>query len=635
MLNKPLADPIIEKQVQEWAKGVYDDWKWNRNVNPEDTDDDLFDYLKTNYRADSAKDVYERMVDICMTLQEQDATKSGKTSAELPKYKQEDHWDNGDFEHDYAFHCKHCGQYKALGESPSTLKRHTMVVHPDKVDCSLTGRMGHTAAPNDKGRCLVCRLHDDSKLHAPVLQIADEWRSKGEEAARQLAETVIPKDLVRWEIIAVGEAVRAHMGWQKNSADKKEEKEEPRLFGNVERTPDGFYDTIIPKPKDKTGSTGYECCLVELEPGQWYYALARSENAEWDSPDSTFRGPYPTEDACGKGLSENEANPGGYNILAYDPKRAASKAWPEFKKMVLDGAARTKNSDRNRYRLAAWTMRCPRCKGQASKNKHEEDYACGCGWNSKTARYQSLIEHKNGQRILVSYWPITGTEFDGRLSAKLASYEAPNFSVVASQEIPLAITKEANEPYCDGCDRLKKNCICEGCKCPENQNKRSGWLMQHLTDDPRLDLPPTMKTPSSGGCKQCGGGLTRRQNTDGSVDNVCTQCEYGKRSSQKIADIKNAPGEGVSEGPRDIAVQNGDASQPSLHKEHPEGYTWEWNGHEVTLCAPTGCILLEGNEAREFTQDMVNFAEADMSEEALQQKIDQLIQKWFEHKAKK
>src|SRR5208282_2281822 len=64
----------------------------------------------------------------------------------------------------------------------------------------------------------------------------DEWRSKGEEAARQLAETVIPKDLVRWEIIAVGEAVRAHMGWQKNSADKKEEKEEPRLFGNVERT---------------------------------------------------------------------------------------------------------------------------------------------------------------------------------------------------------------------------------------------------------------------------------------------------------------------------------------------------------------------------------------------------------------
>jgi hypothetical protein len=34
----------------------------------------------------------------------------------------------------------------------------------------------------------------------------------------------------------------------------------------------------------------------------------------------------------------------------------------------------------------------------------------------------------------------------------------------------LSSAHTAGAPYCDGCDRLKANCICEGCECPENKN---------------------------------------------------------------------------------------------------------------------------------------------------------------------
>ena len=37
--------------------------------------------------------------------------------------------------------------------------------------------------------------------------------------------------------------------------------------------------------------------------------------------------------------------------------------------------------------------------------------------------------------------------------------------------------KFANEPWCGGCDKLKKNCTCEGCTCPEN--KKAGDLVSY------------------------------------------------------------------------------------------------------------------------------------------------------------
>ncbi len=43
----------------------------------------------------------------------------------------------------------------------------------------------------------------------------------------------------------------------------------------------------------------------------------------------------------------------------------------------------------------------------------------------------------------------------------------------------------AGEPYCDGCDRLKKNCICEGCTCPENKKNATELAGNRGEDDVR------------------------------------------------------------------------------------------------------------------------------------------------------
>lgn len=279
------------------------------------------------------------------------------------------------------------------------------------------------ASANNANRCAVCRLRLDSKLHAPVLAVAEEYKNKGQEAAEILAKTLMPADIVRWERIAFGDAVRSHSGFPKNATEKK-------------------------------GSTGYECGLIELEPGQWYYALAGREDADWDSPESTFRGPYPTEDACNKGLSDNEANPGGYNIVAYDPKRAASKSWPEFKKMVLEGAAKTKQSDRNRYRLGAAeetpSQRAKRMRDfwQDPKLNHMLEFELELmapGSNQK-AFYRSLIEHKDGKRIRIGYWPITSDRADAKLIRKLyAEYNDPNrYTFYASRDVPAEIEDDPN-----------------------------------------------------------------------------------------------------------------------------------------------------------------------------------------------
>jgi hypothetical protein len=58
-------------------------------------------------------------------------------------------------------------------------------------------------------------------------------------------------------------------------------------------------------------------------------------------------------------------------------------------------ASFTSLSEANKFTKAAsakfgkmagnWTMKCPSCGGQASKNSPEDNYTCACGWNSHTA----------------------------------------------------------------------------------------------------------------------------------------------------------------------------------------------------------------------------------------------------------
>jgi hypothetical protein len=68
-------------------------------------------------------------------------------------------------------------------------------------------------------------------------------------------------------------------------------------------------------------STGLECLIREIEPGQWYYILER-----WDSPKGAFDwreyadafGPFPTEEAAITHLQSHHANPGGWWTGKYD-----------------------------------------------------------------------------------------------------------------------------------------------------------------------------------------------------------------------------------------------------------------------------------------------------------------------------
>ena len=59
--------------------------------------------------------------------------KFSSDSAGPAPYKQSDHWKETGAETQYAFKCKHCGKLKALMESPSNLKEHVKILHPDKI----------------------------------------------------------------------------------------------------------------------------------------------------------------------------------------------------------------------------------------------------------------------------------------------------------------------------------------------------------------------------------------------------------------------------------------------------------------------------------------------------------------------
>jgi hypothetical protein len=65
-------------------------------------------------------------------------------------------------------------------------------------------------------------------------------------------------------------------------------------------------------------STGADCCIYEKEPGKWYYDLQcwpYGENPDYD----TF-GPYKSEEAAHKHLSDNHANPGGFTVIPFKEK---------------------------------------------------------------------------------------------------------------------------------------------------------------------------------------------------------------------------------------------------------------------------------------------------------------------------
>lgn len=75
------------------------------------------------------------------------------------------------------------------------------------------------------------------------------------------------------------------------------------------------------KIKDLMESTGLECEFIEPEPGKWYYVLEDdfgSKNAwDWREEARAF-GPFASQEEAHRHLSDNHANPGGYNVVPHD-----------------------------------------------------------------------------------------------------------------------------------------------------------------------------------------------------------------------------------------------------------------------------------------------------------------------------
>jgi len=68
-------------------------------------------------------------------------------------------------------------------------------------------------------------------------------------------------------------------------------------------------------------STGYNCTFFEPKQNQWYYVLQN-----WTCPvgafdwrdDATCHGPFHSEDVAIRHLSNNHANPGGWETIPFE-----------------------------------------------------------------------------------------------------------------------------------------------------------------------------------------------------------------------------------------------------------------------------------------------------------------------------
>ena len=94
-------------------------------------------------------------------------------------------------------------------------------------------------------------------------------------------------------------------------------------------------------------STGLNCEILEPTPGEWFYILEHynaPKNA-WDWHDhATAYGPFPSQAAADRHLSDNHANPGGCYVLPYQhPMKLAVNTQALLEK------ARTRKEPRSIY----------------------------------------------------------------------------------------------------------------------------------------------------------------------------------------------------------------------------------------------------------------------------------------------
>lgn len=101
-------------------------------------------------------------------------------------------------------------------------------------------------------------------------------------------------------------------------------------------------------------STGLNCLFIEIEPGRWYYLLEDSF-APKNAPDwrefATAYGPFATEDEGEEHLNDYHANPGGWSVLRFDPKRAPDEL---LRRLIDNAAAETARVEGSRTTWGRW-----------------------------------------------------------------------------------------------------------------------------------------------------------------------------------------------------------------------------------------------------------------------------------------
>ena len=60
------------------------------------------------------------------------------------------------------------------------------------------------------------------------------------------------------------------------------------------------------------------CEVIERQPNKWYCVVAQEEYDYDFCGDYSVYGPKPTSDAASEEMHRHEANPGGYNVIAFD-----------------------------------------------------------------------------------------------------------------------------------------------------------------------------------------------------------------------------------------------------------------------------------------------------------------------------
>jgi hypothetical protein len=498
-----------------------------------------------------------------------------------------------------------------------------------------------------EAKCPVCMLKKDTPVHEKALVIADEWKKNGKDTAVALANKILSElKLVRWEQLALGDAVRAHVndggGKQASCCSECEscsyfskaasETDTERKQANLRFWNDMKLQHMLEvEPQLRTASAKANYfSLIEHKDGQ------RIRLGYW---------PVTSEKTASRLINKLYAEfnrPERYSFYASSDIPVEIEAEPvkeasEITNIEAPIVGTVKNIRPSKHKEGFDILTLEDAEGMTSVVMAPADsYVVGDVIRdddqpptqidgvpvyaaSKLVKWKAS-EPPSGRfrSFSTRAWP----------SAEYANGD-PAVSIYSTDEYRPADAKS-------GQHAPLTVMIADWGLSPEEKAKRGAFVWRKmkgefktlaeakaaaeklLTANPQIhsqrpaDLTP--QTPT----------YVKPTETPNAVN------EPPKTSSIKTADVGTTPES--PEGPMNIAVNNGDAQRPGQAKQ-PEGYAWEWNGKEAILSCPTGSIVLEGQDCREFTTAMMKLDDSDLNDEQLNEKIGEVIAHFFDAKA--